>query len=64
MREDLALQTMCEMSSVMAGEVWREGSLRVTVADESGLTLMTLDHSATSAPAVASPARPAEKAST
>lgn len=48
----MALKTMCEMASALKQELWRDGWLRVTVVDEAGLTLMTLDLAATSAPAV------------
>lgn len=47
----LALKTLAEMSSTLADELWREGFLRVTAADESGLPLLTLELSAKSSEA-------------
>lgn len=47
-----AMKTMHEMSAFLADDIWRTGTLRVTVSDERGLTLMMLELAATTAPAV------------
>lgn len=47
-----ALLTMAEMSQTLSDEFWREKALRITVTDDRGLTLMSLDLMATMAAAL------------
>ncbi|WP_374576594.1 hypothetical protein [Phenylobacterium sp. J367] len=47
-----ALRVMGEMSEVMGDDVWQSGQMRVTVKDDAGLTLLTLDVIATRAAAM------------
>lgn len=47
-----ALTTLTEMAHALRAELWRHRSLRITVTDEAGLTLMSLDLVATFSAAV------------
>lgn len=49
---EAALTTMTEMAHALSDDFWKHQSLRITVTDDRGLTLMSLDLTATLSPAL------------
>jgi hypothetical protein len=53
---EVALSTMMEMADALSHDFWNDQRLRITVTDDHGLTLMTLDLTAALSPALSAPA--------
>ena len=52
-----ALTTMTEMAQALSDDFWKHQCLRITVTDDRGLTLISLDLTAALSPAVAGSAQ-------